>query len=163
MSVSKIIEFFFCFLQASLSNGRHFNFVKRVLTDPYDPRNLYRHVYSFYLSRRNPRWVEWRIFKYFFKISLILWSLFQVSRKLKFRYNVFIRYGSQPTIYPIPTRSQIIYQLRSIHYISIITTSMSTIDIIDLHFSPSTILSATSLIIHIMTTICSCTRKRRKM
>merc|ERR1719471_1048344 len=32
------------------------NLTKRVLSDPYDPRNLYNFVYSYHQVRRNPRY-----------------------------------------------------------------------------------------------------------
>ena len=90
----------FYFLQASLSNGSHFKFVKKVL-DPYDPRNLYSHIYSFYHSRRNPRWVENIQRKRFLLIYKIFLIFDLISRKMKFKYNVFTTPYQVPNHFPI--------------------------------------------------------------
>ena len=97
--------------QVSSSESSQMNFVKRVLTDPNDPRNLYNHIYSFYNSRRNPRWVV---------IENIQHSKFS--------------------------------------WLLCIDCSSNFVQMLDLHFSPSSTLSATPLTSHTMTTSISMRR-----
>ena len=97
--------------QVSSSESSQMNFVKRVLTDPNDPRNLYNHIYSFYNSRRHPRWVEIENIQH----SKFSWLLY-------------------------------------------IDCSSNFVQMLDLHFSPSSTLSATPLTSHTMTTSISMRR-----
>ena len=100
--------------QVSSSESSHMNFVKRVLTDPNDPRNLYNHIYSFDNSRRNPRWVEIENIQH----SKCSWLLYM-------------------------------------------DCSSNLVQMLDLHFSPSTTLSVTPLTSHTMAT--NITMRRWKM